>query len=364
MKKWLPVVLWLVLCLLLPAKDTFAHPLRDTIADRMLLYQRESGGWPKAVNNIKVDYSNAPDSLQCRYLRDTRSREDATIDNEATCREIRYLMLAFRQTGNTAYRYAAVKGIKYLLEAQYANGGWPQYYPDRRLYRAQVTFNDHAMTNVLDILLSIRQQDTVFAPIGDILKLKATRALQKGLDCVLHTQLLSEGKPGIWAAQYEPRTLIPAKARSFEPASLATMESAGILLLLMKIQDPSAEVVNAVHRGVAWFFRYRLDHTAVLKTRDTLGKVTDVQVLRRPGAVLWARFYDIATVRPLFCGRDGVVKARLEDIPAERKTGYAWYGQWGITLFCRYLEWVKQQGEPAFDPGLCREIQQLVQRAG
>ena len=28
------------------------------------------------------------------------------------------------------YLNAAKRGIDYLLTAQYANGGWPQYYPD------------------------------------------------------------------------------------------------------------------------------------------------------------------------------------------------------------------------------------------
>ena len=44
---------------------------------------------------------------------------------------------------------------------------------------------------------------------------------------------------------------------------------------------------------------------------------------------LWARFYEIETNRPFFCGRDGVKKYDIAEIEAERRNGYAWYGNWG-----------------------------------
>ncbi len=34
----------------------------------------------------------------------------------------------------------------------------PQYYPDKKFYRAQVIFNDDAMVNVLNILFDISRQ--------------------------------------------------------------------------------------------------------------------------------------------------------------------------------------------------------------
>ena len=43
--------------------------------------------------------------------------------------------------------------------------------------------------------------------------------------------------------------------------------------------------------------------------------------------------------QPFFCGRDGVKKPRLEDIEAERRNGYAWYGEWGRSVLKRYAEW-------------------------
>ncbi len=54
---------------------------------------------------------------------------------------------------------------------------------------------------------------------------------------------------------------------------------------------------------------------------------------------LWARFYEIGTNRPLFCGRDSVVKYDIAGIEPERRNGYAWYGTWGDGLATRFTRW-------------------------
>lgn len=40
---------------------------------------------------------------------------------------------------------------------------------------------------------------------------------------------------------------------------------------------------------------------------------------------IWARFYEIGTNRPFFCGREGIKKYSLADIEHERRVGYSWY---------------------------------------
>ena len=38
---------------------------------------------------------------------------------------------------------------------------------------------------------------------------------------------------------------------------------------------------------------------------------------------IWARFYEIGSNRPVFVGRDGVVKYSVAEIEPERRVGYA-----------------------------------------
>ena len=47
---------------------------------------------------------------------------------------------------------------------------------------------------------------------------------------------------------------------------------------------------------------------------------------------MWARFYEIGTNKPMFVGRDGIVRERLADIEHERRVGYAYLGSWGREL--------------------------------
>ena len=49
-------------------------------------------------------------------------------------------------------RDAALRGIDYVLAAQYRNGGWPQFFPLRDDYSRHITFNDGAMIGVMTLL--------------------------------------------------------------------------------------------------------------------------------------------------------------------------------------------------------------------
>ncbi len=89
-------------------------------------------------------------------------RNDATIDNSATTKEIRYLVTGYKKWHNKSYLDAAEKGIRYLLKMQYPNGGFPQFYPDSSGYRNQITFNDNAMVNALNILWDVAHRSNDF----------------------------------------------------------------------------------------------------------------------------------------------------------------------------------------------------------
>ena len=83
--------------------------------------------------------------------------EDTTIDNNATMTEIIFLARLYNATGEKRYGEGVRRGVEYLLESQYDNGGWPQFYPRNHGYYTHITYNDNAMENVLraQIFLSV-----------------------------------------------------------------------------------------------------------------------------------------------------------------------------------------------------------------
>lgn len=325
--------------ILLGSAAAFAQQT-DSQAELMLVYQRSYGGWPKAIGSEKVDYKKQLSTESIAKLRATADAKDGTIDNNATTREIVHLIKAHELTKNTAYLDAAKRGLDYLFKAQYENGGWPQFYPDTKGYRTQITFNDNAIANVLNLMYDVSRQKDGYAALGAAYGARATASMQKGVDIVLKTQYVYKGKKTGWAAQYDEKLMTPAKARAFELPSLASSESAGILKFLMRLPEPSAAVREAVQAGMQWFDDVKIVDASVERVDDATQESGENVLLRKtPGSTLWARFYDLEEMKPMFVDRDGVMKRNLSEIGNERRTGYAWYGTWGTSLQAAYEKW-------------------------
>lgn len=300
----------------------------DPVADNMLLLQTPSGGWSKHYREKKVDYARTYDAAERAELRAPDRRDDATLDNKATTREIAYLLQAHARTGNPTYLDGARRGVEYLLRAQYANGGWPQYYPDHSSYRHQITLNDDAMVHAITLLQAIADGDDGMEALTPEFGTRAAAAVQRGLDNLLALQVSIDGTPTIWAAQYDEATLQPAKARAYELPSLAVAESVGVLRLLMRQPQPDARTVAAIESAARWLEAHRLPDVALERVdapAEDTGK--DVRIVARPGASLWARFYDLERQQPLFVNRDSR-PVPFAELPNERRTGYGWYGTW------------------------------------
>ncbi|WP_295211302.1 pectate lyase [uncultured Chryseobacterium sp.] len=317
-----------------------AQEKQDSLAEKILLYQLPNGGWGKQLEDKSVvNYSLPIDKNLMRKIKSTGD-DHATIDNNATSREINALVKAYSETRNPGYLKAAEKGIRYLLTMQYDNGGFPQYYPNTSLYRKQITFNDNAMINALTVLYNVAEGKNDFAVIDEKLKQKSEEALKKGIVCILKTQVLQSGKPTIWADQYNEITLQPEKARAFEPVSLATAESVGIVRFLM-MQPVSPEIERSVKAAVRWFQEHDIEGYSYEVGKQN-GKTVRI-LAEDKNSVIWARFYDIHDNRPLFGDRDGSVKYNYNEVSEERRNGYSWFGDYARKLIAKeYPKWLEK----------------------
>ena len=166
------------------------------IAENVLLYQRDTGGWPKNYDRDQ----ELTEAERLQVLKD-KSKRDAMIDNGATHTEIRLLAGAFQQTGDTRFEEAALRGIRYLLDGQYDNGGWPQQFPEPKGYARYITFNDHAMIGVMTLLRDVEAGKEAFAFAPQELRRQCGQAVERGIECILKCQLSSiDGKPTVWCA--------------------------------------------------------------------------------------------------------------------------------------------------------------------
>lgn len=284
------------------------------IAKNVLSHQSLGGDWPKNSDTATEPFDG------------DRTKLKGTFDNGATVNEVRFLARAFRATGTAEYGDRALVAIDLILKAQYPNGGWPQSYAPGNGYARYITFNDNTMVNLMTLLREIATSSR-FEWAGNDRRRVCQKAFDAGIDCILRCQITVDGTKTVWCAQHDEVTLEPRPARSFELVSLSGAESAAILKLLMSLEHPRAEVIAAVDAGIHWFETVRL--TGIRETRRDGDKVIVADKNTPP---IWARFYEIGTNRPIFSGRDGVMKYNINEIEAERRNGYAWYGSWGDVL--------------------------------
>jgi PelA/Pel-15E family pectate lyase len=289
------------------------------IADNVLLYQRDTGGWPK-----NIDMATALSDADRDALLKQKTEVDSTIDNGATYTQLKYLARVYSAHPDDRYKQTFVNGIEYLLRSQYPNGGWPQFYPLHKGYYTHITYNDDAMIGVLELLRDVAKKKPPYSFVDDALRVRASAAVERGIECILKTQVPVDGKLTVWCAQHDEATFKPAAARAFEPVSLSGLESVGIVRFLMKIEHPSQRVIDAIESAVAWFEKTRINGYRWQETPTAAG--FDRKLIRdASGGPLWARFYEIGSNRPIFAGRDSVIRYDVSQIEAERRNGYRWY---------------------------------------
>ena len=262
--------------------------LSATLVDAVLSYQLPCGGWSKAIS-----YSQGPRSPGTQWTsQDDPWHYAGTFDNKATTTELRLLAAAT----SDAARAAVLRGVDYVLEAQFPNGGWPQNYPLEGGYHDFITLNDLAMLRALEFLADVAEGRIphVDAPRRE----RAHAAVERGNACLLRLQIRST----VWCAQHDLLTLAPAHARLFEPASLSGGESVEVVRYLMSLPK-TPERSKAIESALAWF------GSAKTFTTD--------------GTQEWARFYDLKTQNPIFTGKtDGRTYDTYEAMRKKNPGGY------------------------------------------
>lgn len=235
-----------------------------------------------------------------------------------------------------SWRASVIKGVRYLLDAQYPNGGWPQIWPLEGGFHDSITFNDNAVANAAMLLRDVAHGAEGFDFVPAELETQAAEATQKAIDVILAAQVHRGDQLLGWAQQVEPLRLVPTSARNYEPRSIASGETTDILIFLMGEQNPSPEVQAAVRGGVGWLQSVRVYDKSFEMTDD--GR----KLIDKPGAgPLWSRNYDLVTGRPIFGDKDQTIHDDVNEISVGRRNGYSWWissPQKALDVYARWAE--------------------------
>jgi len=329
----------------LPGRPRYKPTEIANIADNMLLFQKENGGWPK-----NYDFFAILSPEQARIVKAAKGETNTTFDNGNTYTQIAALAIAYYNIKADKYKNGCIKGLEFILQSQYKNGGWPQYYPiEKNNYSSHITYNDDAMLGVMLLLKDILDSEPLYTFVDAKLRGKLLVAYTKGLDCILKTQIIDQGKLTAWCQQYDEVSMQPAWARKFEPPCICNKESAGLVLFLMSIDHPNPQIVEAIQHAVSWFNGSIIHNTLVKKipaprvvTPYKISVNDRVVVIDSTAPPIWTRYYEMNTHRPMFCNRDSKVVYSLAEVARERRDGYGWYTYDPQKVLKEYPEWKKK----------------------
>ncbi len=310
-----------------PDQPSYAPQQVREIAENLLLFQRDNGGWIKDYDMLAVLTEE-----QKKVIRDTHANTDTSYDNHTTHPQVEYLARAFVALGDAKYRDACVRGIEFMLASQYPNGGFPQWWPKKGEIARRITFNDGVMIGILNVLKDAADGAPHFAWLAEPVRARAKAAVARGTDCLLKMQIVSQGGRSGWGQQHDEVTLETVGARTFELPCISPADTTEVVQFLMRTEKPSPEIVRAIESAVTWLKKVQLNGIRVERVpappeefvRHTSNfDVVVVQDEKAPP--LWARTVEPGTDRPIFASRDGKKVYSLAEVDRERRTGSGWY---------------------------------------
>jgi len=274
--------------------------------------QLACGGW-----DYRIDFDPAA-SKQWYFRRDQEASEErqgrrdrATLDDDTTQSAVRFIMAAAAATGDDKLHHAARCGLRFMLESQFSNGAWPQWYPLAESgYSRWYTFNDAAINDCIKVMLD------AYHAYGDPEYLQRAR---RGGDFIILSQL--PAPQAAWAQQYD-YDLKPAWARWFEPPAACSAVTARNINTLMDLYLETGEDrhLRPIPAAVAWLKRSRLPD----------GK--------------WARFYELDTDRPIYVNTKREIVGDFVDV----RPGYSWRGDYGAEAARDRFERLSSLGREAY----------------
>lgn len=197
-------------------------------ADALISIQHPRGGWnyvgdTAGEESLKQWYGTVAANAW-RLEEFHRYYGNATFDDAGTAEASQLMLRMWLEKREPRFKVAVDKAIAFVLDSQYANGGWPQRFPfvenggahGHADYTPYITFNDDVAGENLEFLIyawhGLANRGRGDARILD--------AINRGMDIFVKTQQ-PQPQPA-WGLQHFPDTLKPAGARTIEPQAFAT----------------------------------------------------------------------------------------------------------------------------------------------
>lgn len=264
-------------------KDKFYLEVAEKAADALIFGQRPTGGWHYMVDfepkGVQEWYKNQASKFKWGMEEQRFFNGNATFDDGNSQNAIRFLLRLYLISKNEKYKQPILKGLNFILTAQYPNGAFPQRFPLHYDfvhdgfpdYTSYYTLNDGATVTAIQVLVD------AYENLGDK---KYLVAAKRAVDFLIAVQ--GPEDQGAWAEQYHPDTMQPIKARTHEPAGFVVRESEQVIETLEMFYEMTGDrrYLRPIPLCLNWF--------------DRLNKEA-IEFKRTP-----ARYYELGTNLPVY----------------------------------------------------------------
>ncbi|MGB7323726.1 MAG: pectate lyase, partial [Rubripirellula sp.] len=272
--------------------DSFYLQAALDAGDALRHGQLKSGGWTSAIDfdprgTQVADYRNGQG----------RGKNYSTLDDDKSQSAIRFLAKLDEATGfaNEAIHESVMFALDAMLNAQFANGGFPQAWPmtngtepPKKLRASYPEYDWRSEHRVKEYWFLSTLNDNLARDVAETLG-EAYRVYQdpryleslRRLGDFLLLAQMPEPQPG-YAQQYTSE-MKPAWARKFEPPAITSSETQSTLFALMLISELTgdAKYLAPIEPAMKWLQRSLLSD----------GRL--------------ARYYELESNRPLYMERSG-----------------------------------------------------------
>ncbi|MCR8630104.1 pectate lyase [Paenibacillus radicis (ex Xue et al. 2023)] len=269
----------------------------QTIAANIIALQNDDGGFMKLSGDIDMAQSKLVGKIGTKGK---SSIETIAGEQVSTVTELRYLAKMITAFPGQASQYtpAFYKGIQYLLDAQMDNGGW-SIQKNGIGYNSTIAYADNAMISVLTLFNDVaRLNDQQFVFVrnnNQSLVSLMDKALQKGIDCIVKTQIQVNGTLTGWSSHHHPVNLSPVIGKTYERPGINATETTRIAQFLMNVRNPSNEVKAAAEAAVNWLTSVKINDKIMITVSDiTMNNGIERYLVDQPGHVTWARNYKVS----------------------------------------------------------------------
>jgi len=247
--------------------DEYYYEAAAEVASALIAAQHPSGGW-----NYLHDFAGE-DSAQRWY--DTIGKNgwrleefhhyygNATFDDAGTSEASQFLLRMYLEKRDEQYAAPLELAIRFVLDSQYDNGGWPQRYPPvedapalhgRADYTSYVTFNDDVAGENIKFLLMVWQS------LGDR---RALSAIERAM--MIFPATLQPAPQAGWGLQHTLEDLKPIGARTYEPDALVTSATGGNISLMLDFYEWTADTqfIDRIPEALHWLESVQLAKDAI-----------------------------------------------------------------------------------------------------